>query len=96
MRNHALITVAVLLTACASTPPPVVTPPPLPRAQPVESMQACRVNPCRLTSDYDTASAEDQAKLELRCAAENAHAARECARRQVHLAEWIKVSNPTP
>lgn len=47
------------------------------------------MNECRLPANYSAKSEDQKAQLEAHCAAVNAGLARECARRQAHLAEWI-------
>nr|PZN73788.1 MAG: hypothetical protein DIU57_19735 [Pseudomonadota bacterium] len=90
MKAAAVLMLALLpLSGCVSTPAQPETPQPLPRAKPSECLQACRVNSCTLPHWFDQATLEDQAALLLNCSIVNAYEARECARRQGCLAEWI-------
>jgi hypothetical protein len=59
-------------------------------------MAACQLNSCRLPIDYAALSEENQAKAEAHCAAVNAGEARECARRQRHLVDWINNTDDQP
>jgi hypothetical protein len=52
-------------------------------------MEVCKVNQCRVPEIFDSAPLRDQVEMLVECDISNAGDARECARRQKCLSDWI-------
>lgn len=94
MRTAIVALASILIGGCATPPKLDATPPTLPRAKPVQAMQACRTqsvtDACRFRPEFGRLDLADQLAMIGNCVEVMSAVLYECAARQGRLREWIE------
>lgn len=81
------LSLSLLLSACAGTPPAVIPPPP--RAKPVEAMLPCPPELSKLPDNFEHLPRDDQVRILELAHVADAAAYFPCSKKQAREANWI-------
>lgn len=94
MRTASLVLLSLLTGGCADLASLPMIPPTLPRARPVQALQACRtqsvVDACRFRPEFANLRLEDQLAMIGNCTEVTGSVLWECSAKRDRLAEFIE------